>query len=74
MEGPNEGQVTPSGRIIIGRRPMALRFALTLIILVIAVVVLAVDGQWVLSILMLAILLLLGFGFMYWARDKSSSR
>jgi nicotinamide riboside transporter PnuC len=72
MEGPNEGQVTPSGRIIIGRRPMALRFALTLIILVIAVVVLAVAGQWVLSILMLAILLLLGFGFVYWARDKSS--
>jgi hypothetical protein len=71
MEAPNEGQVTPSGRIIIGRRPMALRFVLTLLILVIAAIFLAVVGQWVLSILMAVFFVLLAAGFIYWSRDKS---
>jgi hypothetical protein len=71
MEVPNEGQVTPSGRVIIGRRPMALRFVLTLLILVIAAIFLAVVGQWVLSILMAVFFVLLAAGFIYWSRDKS---
>jgi hypothetical protein len=71
MEASNEGQVTPSGRIIIGRRPMALRFVLTLLILVIAAIFLAVVGQWVLSILMAVFFVLLAAGFIYWSRDKS---
>lgn len=70
MEAPDEGQVTPSGRIIIGRRPMALRFVLTLLILAIAAIILAAVGQWVLSILMLVVFLLLAVGFIYWSRDK----
>ncbi len=70
MEVPDEGQLTPSGRIIIGRRPMALRFGLTLLILVVAAIYLAVVGQWVLSGLMVLIVVLLSVGIVYWSRDR----
>lgn len=49
---------------------MALRFVLTLLILAIAAIILAAVGQWVLSILMLVVFLLLAVGFIYWSRDK----
>ena len=70
MEVPDEGQLTPSGRVIIGRRPMALRFVLTLLALIIGAIVLAVAGQYVLSAILLILFGLLGIGLMNWSRDK----
>jgi hypothetical protein len=70
MAVPDEGQMTPSGRVIIGRRPMALRFALTLLALMVGAIVLAVVGQYVLSAIMLILFGLLGVGILYWSRDK----
>jgi len=73
MEVPDEGQLTPSGRVIIGRRPMALRFVLTLLALIIGAIVLAVARQYVLSAILFILFGLLGIGLMYWSRDKGKA-
>ncbi len=70
MEAPDEGQITPSGRVIIGRRPMAIRFVLTLLALMIGAIFLAVVGQYVLSAILLILFGLLGIGMFYWSKDK----
>jgi hypothetical protein len=55
-------------RVMLGRRPLALRFGLTLLALLMAVVVLAWAGQWVLSIIMLVILVLVAMVLYVWAK------
>jgi hypothetical protein len=55
-------------RVMLGRRPLALRFGLTLLALLMAVVVLAWAGQWVLSIIMLVILVLVAIVLYVWAK------
>jgi hypothetical protein len=57
-------------RIMLGRRPLALRFGLTLLALLMAVVVLAWAGQWVLSIIMLVILVLVAMVLYVWAKKE----
>jgi hypothetical protein len=55
-------------RVMLGRGPLALRFGLTLLALLMGVVVLAWAGQWVLSIIMLVILVLVAMVLYVWAR------
>jgi len=55
-EAPDKG---PSGMIKIGGKALALRYILTLIALMMAVVFLAVAGQWALSVLMAFFLVLI---------------
>ena len=56
------------GRVMLGRRPLALRFGLTLLALLMGVVVLAWAGQWALSIIMLVILVLVAIVLYVWAK------
>ena len=56
------------GRVMLGRRPLALRFGLTLLALLMGVVVLAWAGQWALSIIMLVILVLVAMVLYVWAK------
>lgn len=71
MDQAKDGSAdTKNERIILGRGPLALRFALTLLALVMAVIVLALAGQWVLSIIMLVILGLVTLVLILWARSK----
>ena len=74
MEAPDEGQVTPSGRVIIGRRPMALRFVLTLLALIVGAIVLAMAGQYLLSAILFILFGLLGIGLLYWSRDTGKTK
>lgn len=55
-------------RVMLGRRPLALRFGLSLLALLMAVVVLAWAGQWVLSVIMLVILVLVSMALYVWAK------
>jgi hypothetical protein len=55
-------------RVMLGRKPLALRFGLTLLALLMGVVVLAWAGQWVLSIIMLVILVLVAIVLYVWAK------
>jgi hypothetical protein len=69
MDKPEPGIDNVSNeRVMLGRGPLALRFGLTLLALLIAVVVLAWAGQWVLSIIMLVILVLVAMVLYVWAK------
>jgi hypothetical protein len=57
-------------RVILGRRPLALRFGLTLLALLMGAVVLALAGQWVWSALMLVLLVLASVALYYWVKSK----
>ncbi|MDD1747852.1 MAG: DUF2628 domain-containing protein [Methanomassiliicoccales archaeon] len=70
LESTDKAPSQGNERIILGRRPLALRFGLTLLALFMGVVVLASAGQWVWSAVMLVILVLVAIVLYFWARNK----
>jgi hypothetical protein len=70
LESTDKAPSQGSERVILGRRPLALRFGLTLLALLMGVVVLASAGQWVWSAVLLVILVLVAIVLYLWARNK----
>ena len=70
MEKPNEDQMTPDGRITIGKKWIALRLGLTTLAVLIGAIVSAIYEMWVLSVILFVFFGLSGLVLVLLIRSK----